>query len=151
MAFMEDYLQPEDYVKAKKNGIPATTLYHRFYIYGWDKDRATTTPMGYRKKSEPRLAWEKWKEKAKENNVARHVFYRRLREGWTAEEAATTEVKGIGKTERNRVISDEIYTLAKKNGIGRSTLQNRVYNCAWDPKRAATQPVNKKCNWRKQA
>ena len=39
---MNEYIAPEEYAKAKRNGIPKPTLERRVWSYHWPKERATT-------------------------------------------------------------------------------------------------------------
>ena len=84
------YLNDKDYELADKNGISRSLLYSRFYVYGWDKERAITQPKGNAKFKKPKRLEEKWYELAKKNNIKVATMYWRLDHGWDINKAATT-------------------------------------------------------------
>ena len=108
---------------ALKNGISRSTYYKRLR-YGWDKEKAATTPV--RKKS-------KYIELAQKNGLHRSTYYDRLKRGWSKEKAATTP-----DGRKNKMLE-----LALKNGIKRATYYARV-RAGWSEEEAATKPVRKK-------
>lgn len=89
---MREYLSPDDYVRAEKNGIPAGCVNHRFSA-GWSKERTLT--QKYRAITN---VWEKYKD---ESLVGLETFKSRIRRGWSPEESATIPV-GTKRPNRKR-------------------------------------------------
>ena len=90
------YITPEDFEKAKENGIHKDTVLTRVRMLGWDVDKAITKP--------PRKIRKFTKEEIKimeENGIDRNTAVCRLNYGWTVEEA-------------------------NKNGIAYSTVNSRI-------------------------
>lgn len=133
-----DYLTDEDYIIAEKNGISHQRAYDRFYINGWDKQRAITQPL--KKVS----IWEQYRDKCESHGIAKPTFYYRINNGLSPEEAATFPLVTSGSYSFNQQprLQKEWLETAKKNGIGRSTLDQRIYILKWDIQRAITQPVD---------
>lgn len=116
------YVTPEDYEKAEANGLSREIVYHRVYHYGWDIERAITTP----KKNHGK--WGNWKpyyELMEKHGVNRRTFYTRVGNGMSPEEAATkpltprherVKVASEARKKRSKVPPD-IRRLAEANGI----------------------------------
>ena len=133
-----DYLTPEDFATAEKNGISEERAKARFYKMGWSKQRAITQKL-----KKPQHDWNKYHH---QSLVTAQTFYQRIKKGMTPEEAALTPPlpKGcrFGKTIK---ITQEHMEQAVKNGIKVSTLYARVYNYDWDVERAVTEPIHEHC------
>jgi hypothetical protein len=137
------YITPEQYAAAAENGISARTLELRYRDYGWEMDRAISTPV--RKQGSNG----KWPQVAKENGISYSQFSARVRLGWSAEKAATTPTMSLQETAAHArslrgvepLVSPEIKALAKANGISKSTLQHRITKQKMDPVEAATRPT----------
>lgn len=136
-----EYLTPEDFATAKANGISYNNAYHRYYVYGWDKQKAITVPVKKRKEG----LWPKYKELAEQHGIKWYTFYDRIRDlGMTPEEAATTPMPPRTIYRRpNAKVNGEVIAIAAKNGISERTLKQRVYFYKWEVERAMTTPVDK--------
>lgn len=74
------YVTPEQYDVANKNGISNNNVYSRLYQNkGWTIEKAITVPL---KKN-------KWLDIAINNGITRETYRSRKRLGWTDEEAAS--------------------------------------------------------------
>ena len=128
------YITPEDFEKAKENGIPKDTVLTRVRMLGWDVDKAITKP--------PRKIRKFTKEEIKimeENGIDRNTVSCRLNYGWTLEEA----ISRPKKPGRQYIYPEWIYEEANKNGIAYSTVNSRIKD-GWDMKRACTERVKTK-------
>ena len=128
------YITPEDFEKAKENGIPKDTVLTRVRMLGWDVDRAITKP--------PRKIRKFTKEEIKimeENGIDRNTAVCRLKYGWTLEEA----ISRPKKPGRQYIYPEWVYEEANKNGIAYSTVNSRIKD-GWDMKRACTERVKTK-------
>lgn len=135
---MKDYLTPEDYEIAEKNGISRKLADSRFYDNNWEKERAITQP----KRGPVLTIWDEWKEIAETNGIGKSTFNSRLEYGWEPEVAATKE---LAKTRSggSKHFSDEILKLAAVNGITPRRLYSRVFESNWSIEEAATMPLQK--------
>lgn len=140
---MKEYLSPEDYEIAEKNGISRELAYSRFYDNHWDKERAITQP----KRREQGL-WKQWQAIAEEHGICQSTFYSRLNVGLEPEEAATKTL-GKNKSGGSKHFSDEILQMAEANGITPRRLYSRVFECNWDLMTAVTTPLVSKAGARK--
>ena len=125
------YITPEDFEKAKENGIPKDTVLTRVRMLGWDVDRAITKP--------PRKIRKFTKEEIKimeENGIGRNTAVCRLKYGWTLEEA----ISRPKKPGRQYIYPEWVYEEANKNGIAYSIVNSRIKD-GWDMKRACTERV----------
>ena len=125
------YITPEDFEKAKENGIPKDTVLTRVRMLGWDVDKAITKP--------PRKIRKFTKEEIKimeENGIGRNTAVCRLKYGWTLEEA----ISRPKKPGRQYIYPEWVYEEANKNGISYSAVNNRIKD-GWDMKRACTERV----------
>ena len=125
------YITPEDFEKAKENGIPKDTVLTRVRMLGWDVDKAITKP--------PRKIRKFTKEEIKimeENGIDRNTVSCRLNYGWTLEEA----ISRPKKPGRQYIYPEWVYEEANKNGIAYSTVNSRIKD-GWDMKRACTERV----------
>lgn len=131
----DNFLTPEDYEIAEKNGISRELAYSRFYNNHWEKERAITQP-----KRGTTSVWKQWKEVAEANGIRESTFYSRLNVGLEPEEAATKEVakNGAGGSKH---FSDELLERAATNGITPRRLYSRVFECGWDIMTAVTTPL----------
>jgi hypothetical protein len=127
-----EYLTPEDFETAKKNGISEVRAKARFYRMAWSKQRAITQEV-----RKPRYDWAEYKDRSL---VTEDSFYKRIRKGMTPEEAALTpptvrlfQPVKITKTHIER---------AANNGITLTTLSQRVYKYRWNVERAVTEPIH---------
>ena len=125
------YITPEDFEKAKENGIPKDTVLTRVRMLGWDVDKAITKP--------PRKIRKFTKEEIKimeENGIDRNTVSCRLKYGWTLEEA----ISRPKKPGRQYIYPEWVYEEANKNGIAYGTVNSRIKD-GWDMKRACTERV----------
>ena len=125
------YITPEDFEKAKENGIPKDTVLTRVRMLGWDVDRAITKP--------PRKIRKFTKEEIKimeENGIDRNTVSCRIKYGWTLEEA----ISRPKKPGRQYIYPEWVYEEANKNGIAYSIVNSRIKD-GWDMKRACTERV----------
>ena len=125
------YITPEDFEKAKENGIPKDTVLTRVRMLGWDVDKAITKP--------PRKIRKFTKEEIKimeENGIDRNTVSCRLNYGWTLEEA----ISRPKKPGRQYIYPEWVYEEANKNGIAYGTVNSRIKD-GWDMKRACTERV----------
>ena len=125
------YITPEDFEKAKENGIPKDTVLTRVRMLGWDVDRAITKP--------PRKIRKFTKEEIKimeENGIDRNTVSCRLNYGWTLEEA----ISRPKKPGRQYIYPEWVYEEANKNGIAYAAVNSRIKD-GWDMKRACTERV----------
>lgn len=132
-----EYLTEKDYEIAEKNGICRDYAYQRFYMLGWSRDKAITTPV-----SRYQRLWAKYKDISL---VSGPTFYRRVREGMPPEEAANTPPlppramnKGKGKFTKQHL------AIAAGNGINEKTAKARVYAYRWPVELAITVPIGNK-------
>ena len=128
------YITPEDFEKAKENGIPKDTVLTRVRMLGWDVDKAITKP--------PRKIRKFTKEEIKimeKNGIDRNTVSCRLNYGWTLEEA----ISRPKKPGRQYIYPEWVYEEANKNGIAYSTVNSRIKD-GWDMKRACTERVKTK-------
>ena len=111
------YITPEDFEKAKENGIHKETVITRVRKLGWDVDKAITKPARKKRKFT--------KEEIKimeENGIDRNTTVCRLNYGWTVEEA----ISKPKKQGRQYIYPEWVYEEADKNGISYSALGNRI-------------------------
>ncbi|MMZ47329.1 hypothetical protein D1872_89720 [compost metagenome] len=140
------YVTPEDYAKAEANGLDRKVVYHRVYHYGWDIERAITTP----KRKKHTKEWGSWKPYyalMDKHGIDRKTFYTRVRKGMSPEEAATRpliprhEQAKVAAAARhaNQKFPPEIRKLAEENGISKPLLYLRVRR-GMSAMEAATKP-----------
>lgn len=90
------YITDEQYEIGFKNGLKKPTIYRRVYQYGWDIEKAITTPAikrEYRSRKHPKEITDL----ALSNGICLVTFYSRLKHGWSYKEAATTPLKMKGE------------------------------------------------------
>ena len=102
------FITEEHYKIAKENGIQEATLYRRVHQYGWDIEKAITTPPIPRQ-SRSRKHPKKYTDLALANGVCLITFYARLKRGWTYEQASSIKplplyekLKNIGGIESDK-------------------------------------------------
>lgn len=125
MNFEEEYMTPEDYNIARKNGISYKIAYERFHNSLWSKQRTITEEV----KKKP--IWETYKEQALENGVSYQVFRKRIRCGETPEMAVSR-----GKDNKPDILTEEWYLKAESLGIKRGTMKHRVHRLKMTPEQA---------------
>lgn len=127
----EFYLSPEDFARAKENGISERLLKQRFYSNGWTKERAINDKKNKRRRTKYP---EELVETAKENGISESLLrYRVHTLKWSKYEASTIKPKK----------KETFLSIARKNGINPNTYYRRVYD-GWTKKKASTTPTNKK-------
>lgn len=139
-----DYITDDDYATAEANGISKNRVTQRVNYWGWDIDRAISTPVN--SQCRPNGRWPRWKDKAV---VCYATFTSRVKDGWSEESAATTPILSRKEcTQRakavqiqNACISPDKITIAEKNGIRRATAYARVNVYGWSIEDAITIPV----------
>jgi len=133
-----DYITPDDYATAEKNGISVDVLNQRVRTYLWDVDRAITTPK--KKLKCFKKTWAKWREIATENGIDREIFTNRVRSlAWSEEEAATTK-KGVRS--RGKWTEEEL-EIARNNGVDHnhmSVVNMRISKLGWTKEEALNTP-----------
>lgn len=132
---MWNYLAPEDFEKAKANGISENALRVRYYN-GWTRERAINQPMQQKGKYSELL------KAAKENGISSATFASRLHRGMTPEEAATARI--ITKKEKaammNRVKAERKHGSSQFKQIATifPEQEERRYIRIWKMKNAQT-------------
>lgn len=86
------YITDEQYEIGFKNNIKKDTIYRRVYQYGWDIEKAITTPVIPREHRSRKYPKE-YTDLALSNGMSILTFYSRLKKGWSYEKAATTPLK----------------------------------------------------------
>ncbi|PSL41724.1 hypothetical protein B0H94_11837 [Salsuginibacillus halophilus] len=130
------YITPEDFEEAERNGVKYTTLRQRVYQYGWDIDRAVSTPPRKMRSRKDQI------ERAEANGISKLTFDSRIYRGWDEETAATKlliddeEMREVSR-EANRKFSDDIYVKCQENGVSPYLLSKRV-RLGWSKEKAAT-------------
>lgn len=135
------YISPNDYKVAEKNGINKWALEKRVY-YGWDVDRAITTPI--RKRVD--IGWRDWKTIAEQNGVTYDCFRMRRNNGINPKEAAILPPLSLEKrrkigTNINRKYDPQVLEAALQNGISKSTFYARVGKLGWSIEKAINTPL----------
>lgn len=87
------YITDEQYKIGIENGIKKPTIYRRVYHYGWDIEKAITTPAITREHRSRKYPKE-YTDLALANGMSIITFYSRLKKGWSYKEAATIPLKG---------------------------------------------------------
>lgn len=134
---MRVYITPEHYEQAAAIGVSRRTLYQRVYLYGWDVDRAVSTPV------RPRTLdlSEHWLAAAAANGISRRKYARRVATGWGEEEAATmshADANRRGADLRSRVSAADIERAATM-GLSAAGLRERLRR-GWTLEVALTTP-----------
>lgn len=137
MNIYDFYITPDEYDRAAEIGISRQALTLRVRAFGWDKERAITTPVNKKRETSP------WRQTAIDNGISPDTFYARIRLGWDEERAAKTPLLDAQKmaAEARRKYPKELHELREKNGISRATFACRITYSGWDPYRAATEPI----------
>lgn len=140
------YISPEEYDAAARIGVTRKALYQRVMVYGWDKERAVTTPPDPRNVCTK--AYSKWLKVAKNNGISSSAFAARVnRLKWEPERAATTPLLTHEESLKRAHAKVSKYAEAKKiavqNGINPSTFLTRMHQ-GWDINEAMTRPANKR-------
>lgn len=136
------YITPEEYERAKKNGISKKRLDSRVRDLLWNKEEAINTPVIKQKKYPKEI-----KELVKKNGISMSTFKSRVNQlGWSMVEAATIPVmdktKNIYKAiPKVRKYSKEIIEKVKQNNIPVKCFYSRITKYKWDIEKAATTPV----------
>lgn len=86
------YITDEQYKIGIENGIKKPTICRRVYQYGWDIEKAITTPVIPREERSRKYPKE-YTDLALANGMSIITFYSRLKKGWSYEKAATTPLK----------------------------------------------------------
>src|SRR5690625_4817684 len=130
---MRQYLTPEDYEIAAKNGINNHNAYQRFYVYGMSAHEAITRPMKRPSKYKHLI------EKAKENGITLSyaAVKTRVNLEWSEHDIVSYAPRKRPRPE------NEYYEIAKKNGIGQATYRSRRIR-GWTKERASADPVETK-------
>ncbi|MEH7216970.1 hypothetical protein [Bacillus toyonensis] len=125
MKYYGPVITDEDYKKAAKNGISKSNVYQRVHEYGWELDRAITTPIRKQKgKTNAGMIT-----LAERNGISKVTFWKRVKNGMDPYEAAT-KPKGYAS----------YLELSRKNGIKDTTFYQRIQR-GMKPYEAATKPV----------
>lgn len=136
------YITPDEYERAKSNGISGKTLDYRIREALWDKEEAITSTIQVNKVYPKEI-----KEIAEENGVSMSTLKSRVNlMGWDMLRAAITPVmdkrqniyKAIPKV---RKYPKEIIEKARLNGIPDKCFYNRITKYKWSIEKACTTPV----------
>lgn len=133
------YITPDDYARAKANGLSKYLVQQRVYEYGWEVERAVTTPKKVRKNHGD------WTKKAVENGISSSTFYKRVSQGWSYEDAVSKPLVPIQESHAKAAATQRTYPeayglIADAHGINRQTFRNRI-KLGWSLYRAATEPA----------
>lgn len=141
------YITDEDYMLAKAYGIPKKTVYERFYIHGWDKERALTEKVRQRLDVKGMLErdYPNYQELIEESGLSYQLVYARIRRGMGFYEALKSKKLTYSESEQKKKkkgrITEEQYAIALKNGICKATVKGRVYGYGWSVEEAITRPI----------
>jgi hypothetical protein len=125
-----EYLTPDDYEIARKNGISRKVAYNRFYLQNWNRERSITEPLQIHK-------WTALYNPYKEVSVvSMRTFQDRVSRGWHPKKAATAPLR------RNQNITKEMISTAAQNGIKECTFRQRIVVYKWSVERAMTEPIH---------
>ncbi|OLN21886.1 hypothetical protein BTO30_12365 [Domibacillus antri] len=138
------YITPDDWETAERNNLNRSTVRSRVNTYGWDIDRAVTTPANPIK----RYAFTKEeKELMDKNGLKLNTVYCRIRRGWDRREAVTTPAMSLeqaGKIARKvncTRFTEEQLIVMEQNGTPYNTAFNRVAKLGWSVEEAISTPV----------
>lgn len=137
---MNIYITPEQYDRAKDNGVSYSTLNARVRNYNWDMELAVTTPPKPRNLGRKIPA--EWAGIAEVNGINYQVFANRLKRlGWAPERAASTTKADARRLrdERQRLFTVEELTQIKLIGITPSGVKQRLRN-GWQREKALSTP-----------
>ncbi|EOO23583.1 hypothetical protein IIU_06990 [Bacillus cereus VD133] len=135
------YITPDEYERAERNGVCASTLRSRVYDLCWRKERAINTPPI------KNHLWREVKDIALSNGIAKNTFEKRIELGWSLNRAITQrpmnskETVEILEQKKKRVFTDEQIQQAEENGISYRLLYDRVRRQKWELEVAITTPV----------
>ncbi|OMC87433.1 hypothetical protein BK128_08380 [Viridibacillus sp. FSL H7-0596] len=89
------FITPEDYEKARLNGIEKQRLYQRVYQCGWDIEKAIREPLmtGNERRCHPK----KYQDIAAANGIDYPTYKSRLSRGWGYFRASTQPMKPRNK------------------------------------------------------
>ena len=136
---MQPWLEKEDIETARKNGIKKSTLYNRYYLWGWDVEKAINEPIQEKNKYK-KLINDDIKKILAENNISERQFITRLQKGWDAQRASTQKIGEMVKTYK---YPKELVNKAISNGISYELFRFRVKK-GWDINEACTKkPMTK--------
>lgn len=132
------YITPDDYARAKANGLSRFLVQDRVYSYGWDVEKAVTTPKKISKNHG------EWTNKALENGISRTTFYKRVSQGWSYEDAVSKPLVSPKESQLRSADVQRTYPkayglIADAHGINRQTFRNRL-KLGWPLITAATEP-----------
>lgn len=129
-------LTDEEIKRAAENGISYITLHSRVSKYGWEIERAVTTPIiprSERAKMQKSKIPQHLKEKAFKNGIPHSVLYHRLFvHGWDQKRAVT---QPLGK---KPLLTEEQNRKRIENGISIKTVHSRIYRYGWNADKAVT-------------
>ncbi|PEA85888.1 hypothetical protein [Bacillus thuringiensis] len=135
------YITPDEYERAERKGISASTLRSRIYDFCWRKERAINTPPI------KNHLWREVKDIVLSNGIARKTFEKRIKLGWDLDRAInqrpmnSKEIAKILEQKKKRVFTDEQIQQAEENGISYRLLYDRVRRRKWEWEVAITTPV----------
>jgi hypothetical protein len=138
------YISPDEYDRAAAIGVSRQCLSRRVRAFGWDKNKALTTP--------PRKfhLQKKYIELAIQNGIRYGTFNSRVYAlGWSHERAATEFIRTKSflvqkMITKNRIYPEEMIELAAKNGVKYCTFRYRIKYLKWDIVKAATVPIKRR-------
>lgn len=126
------YVSPDEYKRASKLKISMHTVNVRIRKFGWDKEKALTTP------TRPLKDKKKWVKIAEANGISKNTFYARVRNGWSYTKASTT--KPLKHAGAQKKFTDDVYKKLKLNNISKATFYYRI-KMGWTVEKACIQKV----------
>ncbi len=132
---------------ARAYGIDAGSLVNRLTQYGWDTERALTTPVLPNRKAEQKKCRDhKGKEypskaaMSKAYGIPPNVFYNRIAQGQSLKKALTTPLHTNSCKDHNGKEYPSMKDMAEAYGISYKQLTGRIKK-GWDLEKALTVPV----------
>lgn len=130
------YITPEEYLKAKENGISERLFEDRIRRYNWSKRRAMTTPKMLKGES---IFTKEQLVTARENGIRPETAYGRVKRlGWSIEDAISKPVLVNGERYLRKKPNEAMQT-AVSNGISEQLFRERVAR-GWSKEEASTMP-----------
>ncbi len=141
---------PSETAMAEAYGLPPGTLKTRLQTYGWDLERALTTPVAKRKitrqssyQDHKGNEYPTMKALCEAYGIQPHIYYNRYRiRGWDLKKTLTTPVPHNIVTDRLGNEYQSLEDMARAYGINSNALRTRLKS-GWDTESALTLPVRR--------
>jgi len=134
-------LTDEDIQQAASIGVSYGTLYNRINDYGWDIERAISTPVMPRSKRAKKRGGKvpaHLVKLAEANGIPYRVLYKRLYiQNWDEGRAVTQSTK------RKRVLTEKQEQTMNRNKLSINTVMTRINRLGWDADKAVSTPTRK--------